>query len=128
MPPAIGGVDVTALTGKVTWSPWTVGVGRRWALRPLGLGLQVTYTFGDDFFTEPPARFPGDYYDFPTALRAGVAVGGAFVRRNGGHLREVGVYWEVVALDVMLVAWARNPRALGPEDVLSLALGVRVGF
>lgn len=128
MPPAFGGVTVTSLTGKLSWMPWTAGVGRRWAVRPLGVALQVNYVLGDRFFTRLPSHLPDGYYDFATAVRAGVALGGAVVRRNGGTLREVGVYWELVALDVMLVAWARNPRALGPEDVFSLALGVRVGF
>lgn len=119
---------MASLTGKATLAPFGVALGQRWLLRPLTLALQVSYTFGERFFTEPPGRFPGDYYDFMTAPRAAVGVGGAVVRRNGGHLREVGVYWELVALDVMLVAWYRNPGALGPEDVFSLALGLRVGF
>lgn len=128
VPPAVGGVAVTSLTAKVSWMPWTVPIGPRWAVRVLGVALQLTYTFGDQFFTRLPDRYPENYYDFPTALRAGVAVGGAVVRRNGGTLKEVGVYWELVALDAMLVMWARNTRALGPGDVFSLALGVRVAF
>lgn len=128
MPPALGGVEVISISGKVTWAPLGVDLGARWLLRPLTVLFQVTYSVGEHFFTEPPSRFPGDYYDFSTAVRSGIGVGGALVRRNGGHLREVGVYWELVALDVMAVAWYRNQGALGPGDVLSLALGLRVGL
>lgn len=123
-----GGEDVWSLTGKLTWLPGALSLGRGWILRPFTLGLQVTYTFGEEFFVTLPGGYPDDYYDVPTALRAGLAVGGTLGRRNGGRLREVSLYWELVALDAMVVAWARNPGALGPAEVFSLALGLRVGL
>ena len=113
------------LTGKLTWLPWKVSLGRRWLVRPVSAALQLTYTFGDDYFVALPDGYPDDYYDFPTALRAGVALGGTVARRGRGTFREVGLYWEVVALDAMLLLWARNPETLGPRDVFSLALGIR---
>jgi hypothetical protein len=117
--------DILSLTGKLSWLPWTVELGRRWVLRPATLALQVTYTFGDEYYVLLPDRYPAGYHDFPTALRAGLAVGAGVSRRSRGALRELGVYAELVALDAMLVSWARNRDGLGPTDVFSLALGVR---
>jgi hypothetical protein len=128
VPRAIGAEDIVSFTGKLTWVPWRIPVERRWYVRPLTLGLQVTYTLGDEYFVTVPSRYGPGYYDFPTALRAGIALGGGVGRRLGGAIREVGLYYELVALDAMLFLWARNTRALGPEDVFTLALGVRVGL
>jgi hypothetical protein len=40
----------------------------------------------------------------------------------------VGIYAELVALDMGLVYWLSDSEALGPEDVFSLAVGVRLDF
>jgi hypothetical protein len=129
VPYAVAGEDVVSVTGKVTWLPWREPLGRRWLVRPITLGLQLTYTFGSEFYLTLPSRYRPHYYDFPTAVRAGITLGGTLGRRtDGGRVREVGVYWELVGLDLMLFEWARNPSALGPADVFSLALGVRAAF
>jgi hypothetical protein len=120
--------DILSLTGKLTWLPWSVALDRRWVLRPATLALQVTYTFGDEYYVFLPDRYPEGYHDFPTALRAGLAVGAGISRRSHGLLRELGVYAELVALDAMLFNWVWNHDALGPTDVFSLALGVRAAL
>jgi hypothetical protein len=122
VPEAIGGTDIVSVTGKLSALPFRTEVGMV-SLRPLVLGLQLTYTFGDQYFVRPPSRFPGNYYDFPTALRAGASFGSAAEVLVGG--RTVGAYVELVALDVMLRVWADNPRTVGAWDVFSLAIGVR---
>lgn len=126
VPRAIGGEDLVALTGKLTWAPWTVRTAG-WTLRPITPALQLTYTFGDEYFLRLPDHYPHRYHTIPSALRGALAVGASAGRAAWG-LEEVGVYAELVALDVMLRFWVTNPRALGPTDVLSLALGVRAAF
>jgi hypothetical protein len=128
VPHEVAGVEVFSVTGKVTWLPWREPLGRRWLVRPLTLGLQLTYTFGSEYFFTLPSKYGSRYHDFQTALHAGIAFGGTLGRLSDGRLREVGVYWELVGLDMMLFEWVRNPRTLGPTDVFSLALGVRVAF
>jgi hypothetical protein len=128
VPHAIGGHDLVSFTGKLTWLPWELALGRRWVARPLATSLQLTYTAGDDYWILLPERYQPAYYDFATALRAGLGLGAAIGRRGGGAIRELGVYFEVVALDLMLFTWIRNPRTLGPTDVFSLAIGVRASF
>jgi hypothetical protein len=128
VPEAVGGKEIVSLTGKLTWLPWEVSLDRRWVVRPLTLGLQLTYTFGDAYFVEDPAFYGPDYYDFPTALHAGLAFGGAVGRHGHGRIRELGVYWELVAIDKPIFTWIRNPDTVGPADVFSLALGVRMSL
>jgi hypothetical protein len=125
VPRAVGGEDIVSFTAKLTWLPWEVDLGRRWFLRPLSTGLQLTYTLGDEYFVTLPSKYGPGYYDHPTALRAGVAFGGALGRKGSGAIRELSVYAELVALDLMLVAWARNRETIGPTDVFSLAIGLR---
>jgi hypothetical protein len=119
VPEAIGGADIFSLTGKLLFAPWTLGSGR-WSLRPITAALQVTYTFGDQYFVVPEFEFT------PTALRGGIALGAEARRRVG--TRTVGLYGELVALDLGLVHWLSNRDALGPAEVFSAAFGVRVGF
>jgi hypothetical protein len=123
VPRAVGGTDVLSVTAKLTARPFIVEV-RDVAWRPAALGVQLTYTLGDQYFVRPPSRFPGDYYDFPTALRAGLTLGTAADVALG--TRRVGAYVELVAMDVMLKAWAEN-GTLGPRDVFSVAVGLRAG-
>jgi hypothetical protein len=124
-PPSVAGEHLWPVSGKLIFQPFRLTRGR-FLLRPLSAGVQLTYTPGDEYFIAQPRRYPRRYYEVPTALRAGVALGGGLSRRVRGALSEVGVYWELVALDIALVDWARNSRAIGPREVFSFALGVRL--
>jgi hypothetical protein len=126
VPKAFGGENIYSITAKLTWLPWSAAA-RGWTIRPLTAALQLTNTFGEEYFIRDRDGFPSGYHVLPPALRAGVAVGGAVGRPLWG-LRRVGVYYELVAVDVMLGFWVGNREALDLEDVVSLALGVRVEF
>jgi hypothetical protein len=128
VPRAVGGEDIVSFTGKLTWLPWELPLGRRWLVRPFSAAVQLTYTLGHEYFLVLPERYGPNYYDFETALRAGLALGGTVGRRGGGALKEIGVYWELVALDAMLVIWYRNTGTFGPRDVFTLALGIRLAL
>lgn len=128
VPPSIAGVDLVAVTGKLTWLPWSVRLGRTWRARPLTAGLALTYwRAGDRFFALNRDRYPAGYYPLPSAIRGSVAVGGT-LGRPAGSLSELALYWEVVAVDLPLAFWLQNPGAVRASDVLSLALGVRAHF
>jgi hypothetical protein len=125
VPAAIDGADVFSITPKVTWAPLRLDAGRGWEVRPVTAALQLTYTFGHDYYLLLPERFPANYYDFATALRVGFAIGAEVARTLRGT-RRVGVYAELVALDALVLAWVRNPRTLGPTNVFTLAIGARL--
>lgn len=124
-PPSIAGEHLWPVSGKLIFQPFRITRGRL-LLRPLSASVQLTYTPGDEYFIVQPRRYPSGYYDVPTALRAGVALGGGLSRRVRGTFSEVGVYWELVALDVAIVDWVRNPRTIGPGEVFSFAIGARL--
>jgi hypothetical protein len=126
VPEAVGGRDIFSVTGKLTWLPWA-REARGWSFHPLTAGLQLTNTFGRNFFVREPDGFPRGYHVLPTALRAGVALGGTAAPPWRG-LEQVRFYYELVAVDVMLGMWIRNRSALDVDDVVSLALGARLEF
>ncbi len=126
VPRSLAGVDLVTLTAKGTWLPWTVAL-QDWRLRPMTLGLALTYTAGDRFFVLLPDRYPSGYYPFPTALRATIAAGGTLGHALGS-LQEAGVYWELVAVDTPFAYWIANRRTVPVASVFSLALGLRAAF
>jgi hypothetical protein len=128
VPASIGGEDIYSVTGKITYAPWRLGAGPGWRVAPLRIAAQATYTFGSQYFVAAPGRYPSGYYEIPTALHTGVALGGAATRKLGGGEREIGLYGEIVALTEGLRAWRENPDVVDVSDVLSLALGTQVRF
>jgi hypothetical protein len=125
VPPPLGGEHIVSLTGKLTSRPIRLAL-ERLTVHPLTLSLQVTNTFGHEYWIEEPSRYPGDdYYPLPTALRAGIGVG-SDLGLAMGRLERVSLYFELVALDAMLGFWIGNRHALSALDVFSLAIGVRL--
>jgi hypothetical protein len=127
VPEAIGGHDIYSATAKLSFAPWRLRAGPHWRFQPLRTGLQVTWTFGSEYFVRPPGHYPSGYYDFPTALHAGLAVGGAVIRKLPRE-RELTLYAEAVALDTMLRDWHENRDTIAASDVLSLAIGTSYRF
>jgi hypothetical protein len=127
VPPPLGGEHIVSLTSKVTWLPVRLGEPERLTFHPLTLSAQVTYTFGSEYWIlEPRGRYPTpDYYPLPTALRGGIGVGGDVGRPLWG-LERASVYYEFVAIDIMLGHWIGNSGAIGARDVVSFALGLRL--
>jgi hypothetical protein len=127
VPPPLGGEHIVSLTSKVTWLPLRLGEPAGVTVRPLTLSIQMTYTIGSEYWIfEPSGRYPTpNYYPLPTALRGGLGVGGDVGRRLWG-LDRIALYYELVALDLMLGYWIGSPRALNATDVFSFALGLKL--
>jgi hypothetical protein len=128
VPASIGGDDVYSATGKITYAPWHLRAGERWRIEPFRPALQLTHTFGSQYFTRSPDRYPSGYYDLPTGWYSGVAVGASLTREDRRRGRELSFYVEQVALTMALRDWWRNRDVIDPSDVVSLAIGVMVGF
>jgi hypothetical protein len=127
VPPPFGGEHIVSFTSKVTWLPLRLGDPERATVHPFTLSMQMTYTLGSEYWIfEPSGRYPtSNYYPLPTALRGGIGVGGDAGRKMWG-LERVSLYYELVALDLMLGYWIGSPRALDAYDILSLAVGLRI--
>jgi hypothetical protein len=128
VPASIADVDLLMVTGKLTFLPWKWRLPHGWRLRPVTSSLALTYTFGDRFFLRSPDKYPtSDYYPLPTALRGTVALG-ATLGRAVRSFEELGVFVELVAVDIPLAFWVRNQDAVRASDVISVALGLRAEF
>ena len=127
VPPPLGGEHITSATAKLTVLPLRLTLGHRVTAHPLTISLQMTHTFGSEYWVfEPDGRYPTDnYYPLPTALRGGIGLGGDAGLPLWGFDR-VSLYYEVVALDLMLGYWIGSPRALRADEILSVAIGLRV--
>jgi hypothetical protein len=126
VPPPLGGEHITSFTSKVTWLPLRLAPADRVTVHPLTLSAQLTYTLGREYWIFEPSKYPTEnYYPLPSALRGGFGVGGDVGRRMWGFDR-VSLYYELVAIDVMLAFWIGNRHAVSPQDVFSFALGLRL--
>lgn len=127
VPKSLGGVNIHAVSAKITWHPVKPVEWKSWELRPLSLGALVSYTFGKQYFLFSPKNYPYSYYNFPTALHGGAFVGGRLdkVFRSG---RKLGLYYELGSNDREIVSFAQNGSSLGVTEVLNLALGLRASF
>ncbi|MFP2929336.1 hypothetical protein ACLESO_29875 [Pyxidicoccus sp. 3LG] len=126
-PPAVAGEDFLTLTLKGQWHPFRLDL-EGWQLRPLTVGLLLSYTFGDDYFVTLPDRYPSGYYWFKTALRPALLLGASVGRPvSAMRLRHLEGYFELVATDYRLVQFLRNPATV-ETGLFSLALGARLRF
>jgi hypothetical protein len=127
VPRSVGGVQIHALSGKVTWYPLKKVGWRSFELRPLSVGGLVSYTFGKQYFLFSPENYPFSYYDFPTALHGGAFVGGRIDKAIGGG-RKVGLYYELGSNDREIISYLNNRESLNLTDILNLAIGIKTSF
>ncbi|MCP3140675.1 hypothetical protein [Pyxidicoccus xibeiensis] len=126
-PPAVAGEDFLTVTLKGQWHPFRLRWSG-WSVRPLTVGLLLSYTFGDEYFVTLPDRYPDGYYWFKTGLRPALLLGGSVGRPVPAlGLRNLEGYVELVATDYRLVHFLRNPVTV-ETGLFSLALGARLRF
>ncbi|GAA5024452.1 hypothetical protein GCM10023207_08100 [Marivirga lumbricoides] len=131
LPERIGGDNLTSLTLKSQFLPWTVNLKiDKYDLLPLYLGAYASYTFGDQFYVFTPERYPRWYYGWPTALRLGIFAGS----RLRIHLPEMDIiksvdfFYEVGSYDLKLASYIQNLEALSLLDVINIAAGIKIEF
>ena len=129
VPKSIGGVEIHALTGKLTWFPLDPFVSGKMEWKPLSAGVLVNYTFGQQYFGFTPEKYPYDYYGHPTSIHAGIFLGGQLNRSfKSNAIRKIGVYYELGTFDVELISYVNNRNSLRIGDILNLALGLKASF
>lgn len=127
VPKSVGGVYIHSVSSKLTWHMLKKVERKSWELRPLSAGVLLSYTFGKQYFLFSPKNYPYSYYDFPTAMHAGVFVGGR-VDRVGKNGRKVGLYYELGSNDREITSYLNNRSSIKLPEILNLALGVKTTF
>jgi hypothetical protein len=128
VPGSVGGVSIHALTGKVSVFPLPV-LGNSVQVKPLAIGLMLSYSFGKQYFGFTPSNYPYDYYGFPTSFHAGAFLGGQINKIvKGTKLKQVGLYYEVITFDKEFISYLNNRNALKLSDVINIGAGIKVGF
>jgi hypothetical protein len=128
--------DASAATHNINlkneFRPWhrALGTEGSFVLVPFRVGFGLAYSFGPQFETFWPQRFPHQYYPFPTSLRLLPFLGTALNYRTGNGQRSIKnleLYLDLGTTDLDIANKALNPK-LPLIDMLNLAVGVRAGF
>ena len=127
LPEKIGGDHIWTAALKATAIPFKAIPVRSLDWQPLRTGLQLGYTFGEQYFiVEPRDKYERGYYGFPTALHLYLTLGGQVDFTRVEKLQRFGLYYEVNSSAEYLISYIQNPKYLSPGKIFNLALGVRV--
>ncbi|MBD2713437.1 hypothetical protein KBK19_00145 [Microvirga sp. STR05] len=133
VPEKYAGSTLSIATAKFLYSPFTVPLSEKLQLRPLTVGVYVSYTHGliND---EAMGQYTKGYYWFSTDTRVGPLLGGrlSYLRQPSpqGHSRRISAYYELGTNDLYLFSIVPNAnyKSLSPLDLLTLGLGVKMEF
>ena len=130
VPKKYAGSTLTPATGKLLYWPYTVPLGKKWQLRPLAVGLYMSYAHGI-INDGKPNQYPDGYYWFSTTTRVGPLLGGQLTYRHSvaarpDRQRRLSAYYELGTNDLYLVSYFSSSRGLSPVDILTLSLGLKV--
>lgn len=57
------------MTLKQNYMPWSISLGKDFAVEPLACGMYFNTVFGGEFWTHEPDRYPKGYYGFSSKVR-----------------------------------------------------------
>lgn len=127
LPESIGGDRIWTTALKATFAAVRPMPVKAVDWQPLRFGLQLSYTFGEQYYiVEPRSKYPRGYYGFPTALHLYLYGGGQVDLNRVRKLSRYSVYYEVGTSAEYLVSYIQNPKYLGPGKIFNLALGLRM--
>ena len=129
LPEKVGGDRIVTSAIKATYIPVKTIQLKALDWQPLRTGLQIGYTFGDEYFAfEPRDKYPKSYYGFSTALHLYYFIGGQVNLTRVNKLSKLGVYYEVGSNAEYIISYIQNPVYLSPGKIFHLALGIRRKF
>ncbi|WP_181304317.1 hypothetical protein [Rufibacter sp. XAAS-G3-1] len=127
LPQKIGGDRIFTTAIKATYVPLRAIQVTSLDWQSLRTGLQLGYTFGNEYFAfEPHDKYPKSYYGFSTALHLYYFLGGQVDFTRVEKLNRFGIYYEVGSNVEYIVSYVQNPAYLSPAKIFNLALGVRM--
>lgn len=112
VPEKHAGSTLSIATAKLLYTPYTVPLSEKFVLRPLTVGVYVSYTHGT-INDEQPGQYPKGYYWFSTDTRVGPLLGGrlTYNRPSAASLtrqRRISAYYELGSNDLYLVSFFSN--------------------
>jgi hypothetical protein len=117
------------MTLKENFTPWTVSLGKGWALQPLETGIYLNTVFSNKFWTHEPSRYPSGYYGFSTRIRGHVFIGQRWQYNfpNSAHkfAQSISAFYELSTCDFLVVSAVQNSY-LKPTDYLRLSFGIKL--
>jgi len=122
--------SIHILTAKNYYTPFrhTFNNASQWEIIKIGTG--VSYSFGPQFYTTWPKRYPDSYYWWASSLRLTPFIGTAISAKVGNEatvIKRVQLYAEVGTTDLDIVSKLDNQN-LSVYDILNLAIGTKLVF
>jgi len=133
VPKKYAGSNLSIFSAKFLYTPFTVPLNEKFELRPLTVGLYVSYTHGI-INDEEKGQYTKGYYWFSTDTRVGPLLGGriSYRRPNSpkGRSHRISAYYELGTNDLYLSSYVPNGnfRSLSPLEILTLGLGLKAEF
>lgn len=116
------------MTLKQNYIPWSIDLGRQFALEPLECGLYLNTVFGHEFWVHEPSRYPEGYYGFSSKIRAHIFLGQRLTydidKERRFFAKSVTFFYELSTYDLVLVSRVTN-KYLRARDYLSLSFGLK---
>ena len=122
VPESKGGIAIHSATAKLTWMPWSEETKSKFKFNIISAGFLLNYTFGKQYFLFDHPTYPFDFYDFSTALYAGVFAGSSVSFKN------VGLYYEWGTTDREIINFIRNLKTRSFTEIFHLGIGARWNF
>ena len=119
----------TTMTLKENFIPWSLYLGRGWAVEPLSVGLYLNTVFGPEFWSRQPARYPDSYYPFlSTKVRVNVFVGQrlelTLPHNRRKFVKGITAFYELSTCDLYLRALVQDSHVC-LTDIFGLSLGLK---
>lgn len=120
VPAWAGGVDIHAVTAKLTWLPVSTEYDNKIRVDWIKPGLLLNYAFGRRYHLFSRTKYSFVYYGFPTAAHIAVFIGG------GVSKKKFGLYYEIGTTDRDLASYVTNTGAIPLTDIINIALGAKL--
>lgn len=116
------------MTLKQNYIPWSIDMGKQFALEPLTCGLYLNTVFGHEFWVHEPDRYPEGYYGFSSKIRAHIFLGQRLTydidKERRFFAKSVTLFYELSTYDLVLISRVTN-KYLRARDYLSLSFGLK---
>jgi hypothetical protein len=122
--------SIHILTAKNAYHPFKFDLKKGYILEPLRLGLGISYSVGDQFYTTWPERYPDGYYWWSTSFRLTPFIGSSISRGIGNGqtvIKRVQLYSELGTHDLAFISFINNKR-FPVTRILNIAIGTKLVF